>query len=192
MTQRQTAGIVLVIGFLIYILAMLLAPPRLYQEPAIEGRLRLIAAHPSRWYWSQLSFALGILIPVGGLVLFSLQLDGSANRWLSNLAAGAVLIGALAGVLFVYRQTLDPAPFWNSSQPIRPILIYLLLTLSGLALYGLLFLQDGLPAWLAILTSGAAIALLAAYLLSRGSGAFFVSVLAYVICLVAGVVMWRS
>jgi hypothetical protein len=62
MNMLKLAGVLLVVGFVLYLIAMFVAP-RLYQEPDIGKHVAIIAANQTRWNVSQLFFALGLIIP---------------------------------------------------------------------------------------------------------------------------------
>ena len=146
-------------------------------------------ANRGRWNISQLLFGLGILLPAAGFLLLSLHLQGIQSSLLIDAAAAAFILGALAGALFVYQQTFDPLKYWQSAQ--TPVLIttYVILTLAGLLLYGVVFLQGAFPVWTGYLAVAAAVLLLLAYLISRGRADFAIASLTYFVVLVMGIVV---
>jgi hypothetical protein len=92
-----------------------------------------------------------------------------------------------------YRQTLDPAAFWEGTQ--IPLIIdygFLLLTLAGMLCLGAAMLQGGFPNWMGYLMLGSAIVFLIATLITRGEGGFFISMFAYLVTFVGGIVIWRG
>ena len=62
MNQGQLAGYLLVIGFVSIIIASVVGPPRLYQEPDIDRQLEMIADHSASWVASNLFFGLAGLV----------------------------------------------------------------------------------------------------------------------------------
>jgi hypothetical protein len=192
MNIQQISGIVISAGFVLYIAAMLVAP-RLYQEPVIANRLAIIAANQTRWNLSQLLFALGPGIPAIGFLLLAFSQRGVPSGWLFWMGAVAFAGGSGFGMWLVYRQTLDPAAFWEGAQ--IPMIIgygFLALTLAGMLGLGIAMLQAGFPNWSGYLIAGSAVVLLIITLVTRAESGFFISVLAYVVTFVAGIVVWRQ
>lgn len=190
MSLERIAGIVIIVGVVLYIIAGCVSP-RLYQEPDISQRVSIIEASRTRWNLSQLFFGLGIGLPAVGFLLLTLHLHGIQRQWLIYAGAAAFVLGALSGVIFVYRQTSDPVQYWASIQPSALIIGAVVLTLAGLLLYGVVFLQGDFPNWLGYVAVGAAVVLLAAFLVTRGITGFVVASLSYLVTLIVGVVLVR-
>lgn len=189
MSLQQLSGIV-IIGSISYFVAMPIAP-RVYQEADIGQRAAIIAANGTRWLVSQGSFALGMLIPAVGFSLLTLSSRASQPLWLISLGAAAFLIGAVNGAYLICRQTLDPSAFWENRLPISNIVgyLYIILTLLALVFYGIAFVQGSYPDWLGYLMTGAGAIMLLAFLVLRGEGGFFISVLIYLVTFIAGIVI---
>jgi hypothetical protein len=83
-------------------------------------------------------------------------LRSAANTWVPGLGAAAFIAGTLSGVIFIYLQTIDPLGGYGGAYSGMERLYYWL-ALAGLFLFGVAFLQAGLPAWLGYLTAGAAL-----------------------------------
>lgn len=183
----------LIAGFVFIIVASSIGPPRLYQEPDSKARLEIIANHRTRWTASNLCFAFGGLVTAAGLALFSLQLRGSVSAWLIGPAVAAYTLGAIVWAIFMYQRTVDPSSLFTS-YAFSPLTVALLaLTVIGLLLYGVVFLQAGYPGWLGVgtivgmvLIGGAAL-----FFPTRFFESFPPQVL-YVFTLVAGIVMLRQ
>lgn len=189
MEIQRLSGIVISAGFTLYIIAMLVAPP-LYQETVIANRLTIIATNRTRWNISQLFFSLGIGLPAVGFLLFTFSERPEKIFWLYLLGAMALITGAGIGMWLVYRQTLDPEAFWKGVK--TPLLIgygYLPLTFAGLFCFGVGMLQRNFPNWLGYIMMGSAVLLSMAIVFLRGRGGFFVSVIAYLVTFVAGMVL---
>ena len=107
MNLERLAGIVIIVGVAIYILAAVVSP-RLYQESTVAKRVQIIEENRTRWDVSQLLFGLGLAIPPVGLILLSLHLSRTQKPMVISAGAAAFALGALLGVVFVYRQTSDP------------------------------------------------------------------------------------
>ncbi|HZD57127.1 MAG TPA: hypothetical protein VE136_10415 [Anaerolineales bacterium] len=192
MDTQRLSGIIISSGFVLYVLAML-AAPQLYQESVIANRLAIIAANRIRWNVSQLFFALGMGVPAAGFLLFGISQRIEKTAWLLYLGMGTLVAGAAIGMWLIYRQTLDPAAFWEGAQ--IPLIIgygYLLLTSIGLLCFGIAILQGGFPTWLGYLMAGSAVTFSIAVLALRGGGGFFISILIYLVAFIAGIVIWRG
>jgi len=192
MNLQQTSGIVISAGFVLYLAAMVVAP-QLYNTEDISQRMAIIAANQTRWNVSQLLFALGAGVPAIGFLLLALSRQGAPSGWLYWLGAAVFAGGSGIGVWLVHRQTLDPAAFWEGTQ--IPLLIgygFLALTLAGMLGLVIAMLQGDFPNWLGYLVAGSAVAFLIVTLVTRGEGGFFISVLAYLVTFLAGIVIWRG
>lgn len=192
MNYQQIAGIGLIAGFVFILVASSVGPPRLYQEPDSEARLEIIANHTTRWAASNLIFAVGGLITAAGLALFALQIRGSASLWLIVLGVASYTLGAIVWAIFMYQRTVDPSSLFTSYAFSPPTIALVGLTVIGLVLYGVIFLQAGYPGWLGVgtiaamvLTGGAAL------LFPTQFFASFPPQLFYLLTLVAGIVMLR-
>lgn len=193
MSQQQLAGLLLVAGFVFVLVASFVGPPRLYQERESETRLEIIANHPTRWATSNLFFALGGLVTAGGLALFALQLRGSVSSWLLGLAAAAYILGAIVWAIFMYQRTVDPASLFTS-YAFSPLTVALVvLSVTGLLLYGIIFLKAGYPGWLGVGTiAGMALIGGVALLFPSQFFASFPPQVFYLFTFVAGIVIWRQ
>lgn len=193
MNMQMLAGVLLILGFVFVLVASIVGPPRLYQEPESEVRLEIIANYPTRWAASNLFFALGALVTAGGLALIALQLRGSVSPWLLGLGAAAYLLGAIVWAIFMFQRTVNPASLFTSYafSPLTVALVWL--SVTGLLLYGILFLQAGYPGWLGVGTiAGMALIGGAALLFPAQFFASFPPQVFYVFTFVAGIVIWRQ
>jgi hypothetical protein len=187
------AGVLLILGFVFVLVASIVGPPRLYQEPNSEVRLEIIANFPTRWTVSNLFFALGALVTAAGLTLFALQLRESVSPWLIWLAVAAYILGAIVWVIFMFQRTVNPASLFTS-YAFSPLTVALVgLSVTGLLLYGILFLQAGYPGWLGVGTiAGMALIGGAALLFPAQFFASFPPQVFYLFTLVAGIVVLRN
>ncbi len=87
----------------------------------------------------------------------ALRLRTEMNAWVPTLGAAAIVVGAISGALFIYRQTTDPLSTYEGAYSGMQTLYYWL-NLAGLLLFGIAFLQADLPAWLGYLAAGASVA----------------------------------
>jgi MFS family permease len=201
MDLQKLAGIILIFGAVLYTLAMLVAP-RLYQEEDLHKRMEIIEAQTGRWNLSQLLFGLGMLLPGLGFLVLATGLPPGQLAWMQYLGGAAFLAGGILGALLIYRQTMDPLRFWEEGHPEstgdrNQILIvvgngYLFLTMIGFLLFGIVFLLASSPAWLGILNIAVALLGALVYLLRRGRGAFFLTILFYLVALIDGIMALRG
>lgn len=192
MNLQSFSGIVLTSGFVLWVLAMASAP-KLYQTEDITSRIAIIAANQARWNLSQLFFALGGGVPAGGFLLLAISQRAAPAAWLYFLGAAAFAAGSVIEMWLVYRQTQDPAAFWEGAQ-IPNIIGYgfLALTLVGILGLGLAMLQGGFPNWVGYLMAGSAAIFLIAIPILGAERGFWLAVLAYLVASVAGIVIWRQ
>lgn len=193
MDQLKLAGILLVAGFALIIIASFVGPPRLFQEPDSQKRLAIIETYQLLWVASNALFALAALTTAAGLILFSVFVGDEVNLMLNRLAALTYALGTAAWVIFLYNRTINPAQLFEnySFSPLTIALTVLLLT--GLLLYGIVYLQAGYPGWLGIST--AALTVLIGALALVTPDRFFASFppqALYLFTLAAGIVFLRQ
>ncbi|HVR78785.1 MAG TPA: hypothetical protein VMS99_10370, partial [Acidimicrobiia bacterium] len=103
--------------------------------------------HRTLWLFSQYGFGLGAVVTASGFVLLASAKSAGSNP-LAGLASYGMLIGALLwGINLVLRAT-DAEGFAAGTHPRWPFLVYTLLTMLGLAVWGWLYLQGDFPTWL--------------------------------------------
>jgi len=193
MNYLQLAGISLIAGFVLILIATFVGPPRLYQESNSDTRLQIIADYPARWAGSNLTFALGGLITAIGLVLVSLQARGSVSGWWIGASAATYTLGAILWMIFMYQRTVNPASLFTS-YAFSPLTVALFgLLVIGLLLYGILFLQADYPSWLGIVTiAGMVLIGGAALVYPRQFFESFPPQVLYFFTLAAGIAMLRQ
>lgn len=193
MDFQQIAGIALIAGFILILVASFVGPPRLYQEPESETRLQIIADYPTRWVASNALFALGGLITAVGFLLFSLQLRGSVSAWWFGSSAATYTLGAILWAIFMYQRTVNPASLFTS-YAFSPLTIALFgFLVLGLLLYGIVFLLADYPGWLGIVSiAGMVLIGGIALLFPRPFFESFPPQLLYFFTLAAGIVMLRQ
>lgn len=191
MNAHQMSGVVIAAGLFFYVAAMFVAP-RLYDTEDISERLHLIEENQARWNISQLFFALGPGVTAAGIAMLAFLQRSGTSAWLYGLGAALFAIGSGIAVWLVYRQTMDPAAFWEGTE--TPLIIgygFLLLSLAGMICLGIAILQSSFPNWVGYFAIGSAVVLAIASLASRGQAGFFISIFIYLVTFVMGVVIWR-
>jgi hypothetical protein len=190
MDISRLAGIFIIAGFIIFWAGNLYSPPGVYQERDTDVRLQIIERYPLRWVLSQGVGGLGIVAIALGLLILSIHLGSDHSPWLTYVPAAATVLAAVLAVIYLYRYLTDPASTWASSQADPFLFGAALLTLAAGFLYGFLFLQAGLPAWLGYLTIGYTIIGGAALIIFKPP-TFYVIALYYFIALAAGIALVR-
>lgn len=187
-TQRLSAYLLLA-GVAVMLVSFALGlGRRIYQTQDFNQRVEIIKASKTRWYVSQSLIAISALLTAGGFFVLNIWLYGMADPWPYTLGAGAMIIGAISGVIFVYRQTADPLSSYQGAYRAFEF-VYYWLAVGGLLLFGIAFLQAGLPTWLGYLTVGATV-IYAIFLAATDVG-FATPGLVFVLSLVIGVTLLR-
>jgi hypothetical protein len=187
-TQRLSAYL-LIAGAAVMLLSFVLGPKGIYQTQDLDERVRIIEDHKTRWYVSQSLIAISALLTAGGFFVLNIWLYGMADPWPHTLGAGAMIIGAISGVIFVYRQTVDPLSTYQGAYGAFES-VYYWLAVGGLLLFGVAFLQAGLPTWLGYLTVGAT-AIYAIFFAATGVG-FVTPGVVFILSLVIAIALLRQ
>lgn len=186
--QRLTA-ILIIAGFAFLMAGSLLGPQGIYQTSDPSERVQIIEENKTRWNITQSLAGLGISLTTVGFVVLASRLRTVGNAWVPTLGAVALVLGAISGVFFIYRQTTDPLSTYEGAYSGMQTLYYWL-TLASLLLIGVSFLQSGLPAWLGYMTAGAALVYCIVFLIS-GAG-FLTPFLVTVLSLVIAIILLRQ
>jgi hypothetical protein len=179
------SAILLIAGVAVLMVASLLGPQGIYQTSDPAERVQIIEENMTLWNITQSLTGLAILLTSLGFAVLASRLRTMGNAWVPILGAAAMVVGAISGALFLYRQTTDPLSAFEGAYSVIQTLYYWL-TLAGLLLFGVSFLQAGLPAWLGYVTAGAALVYGIVFLVS-GAGfltPFFVALLSLVIAII--------
>lgn len=176
-----------VIGAVLFLAAAFNPSAAVFAESDPAEKLAIIQNQQMLWDISQLLFGAGATVTAVGVVVL-------AGRWMGTSAGIPLLAGGLAMVLgallwdvLVYERAVDPSAFVSGELSPSLFTAYTLLTLFGLLILGLSYIQVGLPGWLGYGTIVAALALFVGYLLFRDMPPFVY----YLITLVGAVVFLR-
>jgi len=187
-TQRLSA-ILLIAGFVVLMVASLLGPRGIYQTSDPSERVQIVEENMTSWKITQSLTGLGLLLTAAGFFVLNTRLYTMGNAWVPTLGAAAMVVGAISAALFLYRQTTDPLSAFEGAYSGMQTLAYWL-WLAGLLLFGVSFLQAGLPAWLGYLTAGAALVYGIVFLVS-GAG-FLTPFLVALLSLVIAIILLRQ
>ena len=171
-TERRFAGIILMLGFLLYVVAVIFMPRDAQGNFLVllpdRAALLLVAAHPSLTQWSFSLFIGGSIVTPLGLAMLTRLISDAGDRTFSQMALIAALFGAMLWVTYLAlslgisllaaqetaRTGVVPgyyAPFGATTQPL--FVIYTLLTFAAVLAYGGAVLNTRvLPHWVGWVT----------------------------------------
>lgn len=187
-TQRLSA-ILLIAGFAVLMVASLFGPQRIYQTADPAERVQIIEEDLNGWNITQSLTGISILLTAVGFAVLASRLRTLGNAWVPILGAAALVVGAISGALFLYRQTTDPLSAFEGAYSGMQTLYYWL-TLAGLLLFGVSFLGSGLPAWLGYVTAGTALVYGIVFLVTDAG--FLTPFLVSLISLVIAIILLRQ
>ena len=168
MSSYKLAATLILISLASMVGAFVIGPKGIYATRDFQRRVEIIEESKAAWLISQSVFGISLVLTATGFTILGLNLRAAAGNWIPTLAAGLLGIGSISGLIFVYRQTVDPLSSYQGAFSSFESLYYWLAVVS-LILFGVAFLQADLPAWLGFATSGAAVVFGIFYLIT-GSG----------------------
>jgi hypothetical protein len=154
MEPQRLSALLIITGFLIMLMGYVFGlGNRIYGTTDMDERERIVEENKIRWNAAQFLVGVGLLlIPLGYAVLAS-RLRAEGTPWIPILGGVALVLGALSGIYFLYRQTTDIVGAFSGNYPGFEPVAYILI-LGGLVLFGVAFLQAGIPTWLGYITAG--------------------------------------
>jgi hypothetical protein len=183
-TSDHTAGLLLIVGSVVFLVGAAVGVPRVFTEPDPQARLRLLTDHLGMWRIAQPLYGLGPITAAAGVGWLTAAAPTRATR-ATAAACLALAVGALAWAWSLYLRGTRVAEFAFGTLPGWPFATYVLLTIGGFALLGAGLLAGRFPAWLGRLTLGADLMFLAGYLWLKDIPPFVF----YLLLLLAGVVL---
>lgn len=145
---QKMSGIMIILGSVLFLIAAFLPiSSRVFPEPSAVRKLEIIRDAPNAWLVTQICFALGALVTVIGLALVAYRFRDQSFALLMQGGVAVLLLGALLWIWHVYARTVDPAAFAEGALPAWPLVLYFLLTPTGLAVFGVALLRSALPQW---------------------------------------------
>ena len=168
MDAIKITALLLILGNMLIVTGFGAFPSRIYTGKNIQEKLDLLTAMPRRWVFSQLLVILGDIVLVAGsffLILLFLESQGI-------LPAGIGALGFVFGQIFwiwivglrivePWRQAKDEFPDWLYKT-------FSILTLLGLASFGVAFWLQGIHRILGIGLSLGALLILGLFLKLKG------------------------
>jgi hypothetical protein len=189
MSAQRLAAILLIFACAAVLFSTVINAPGLYATQDIDERLQIIETYRTRWLINQAFVFLFGILSVGGFGVLASGLRTKGKSWLPILGAGAIVAGTISGLTFAYLQTTDPRSAYAGGYQTAEDVAYWL-WLAGTVLFGVSFLQAGLPSWLGYLTAGASL-LYGIALLLTGAG-FMTPFLLALLSLLIGIVLLRQ
>ncbi len=183
--DTATAGTLLIVGSLVFLVGAFVGVPRVFMEPDPEVRLQLIERRLTLWRMAQPMYWIGPVITCFGVAaLVASSSDSARASW---LAASFVLL--LAGTVFwgldVFPRMIYHREFALGELPGWPFVGYVWLTVLGLGALGVGLLAAGPPTWIAWLTLGSDVGFLLFYVSVRDIPPFFF----YLLFVIVGVAL---
>ena len=167
MSTSQVAGLLLVLGSVVFCVGAGIGVPRVHTEHDRQARLRMLQEGAVAWRVAQPFYLVGPLIVAAGVGVLATDVPSGAESALVAASAVLVLGGALAWARIVYLRTVDVPGFALGTLPPWPFVTYVWLTVGGLVLLGAGLVVGDLPAWLGWVTSVGAVGLLLLYLRTK-------------------------
>jgi hypothetical protein len=148
MNFLSTAGVLLIVGFVLVLIASLVGPNEVYTAPDNNTRLEIIAKNQGRWTATNLIWAAASLVTATGILLLTFGLSESQSPWLLYAGAFAFIVGAVAWAIYLYQRIGDPAGNLYTTPPAPLSLVFVWATIFALGVYGAAFLQGSFQNWL--------------------------------------------
>lgn len=161
MHNVQLTGVLLIVGSALFLFSAFAMPgvSRIYMESSAAGRIQIVQTYPSTWILHNILFLLGSTITAVALVqLTSLLPNHNGKLWLW-LGALFILLAVIPWDWHLMLRLIHPEAFARNALPIWLFPTFTLLTLSGLGMLGMGFLDTPLPIWLAWVHIGGAVLL---------------------------------
>ena len=189
MFVERIAGLLIVIGSLMFMLAASPIGGKVYGESSVARQMEIINGNRQGWVTSQVLFIVASIITVVGYWVFVAHLRQNPYQSLVSVASVLFTIGTVIWVIHLFHRAVDPEPVLSGEKRVTSrfigLLIYAMLTEAALFLNGIAFLQIGYPAWLGYATLLFAAILLIQLFAFRGR---FIPLLFYIPMLLAGAV----
>lgn len=150
--SNGTVAWVLLSGCILFLAAAFNPSAMAFAATGAEAKLRIIEEHRTLWLLSQYGFGAGAVVTASGFVLLA-SAHAAGNRVVGLVSYG-MLIGALLWGINLVLRAREVEGFAAGTHPRWPFLVYTLLTMLGLAVWGWYYLQTGFPNWLGWATLG--------------------------------------
>ncbi len=137
----------LVIGSLVFVAGAALGVPRVFTTSDPQQRRDLLSRSSLRWRAAQPLYAAGPVVAAVGVGLVGTGSTGDVEVLL-RVAAGAMLLGSVAWSWACAVRAVRYLDFAGGGLPAWPFRAHVVLTVAGLALFGVALLVGAGPVWL--------------------------------------------
>lgn len=192
MNNLKLAGWLIILSVLVFFTGSFVAPPGAYEGTDLPKRLAVIAENQAQWHISKVFDGLAIVIPAIAFLLLASSLWNQQARWPLVGGAGAFIVTALLGIIYVYQLAVIPGSTWERGFPEPLSFTLAMVFLAGEVLLGLTFLKGNFPTWLGYFTSAMGILGLILAIIFRTLSPFLVFSLIYLLNLVPGIMLVRG
>jgi hypothetical protein len=165
--MSHTAGILLIVGSVVFLIGAAIGVPRVFTEPDPSERLRMVTERLGSWRVAQPLYGLGPLIAAAGVGVLAATESDRMSQTMVAVACAATGVGGITWGWSLYLRGTRIREFAFGTLPGWPFVTYIFMTMAGLALLGIGFLAGEFPGWLGWLTLGADLVFLLAYLRFR-------------------------
>lgn len=187
-SQRLSAGL-FIVAFALVVLGAIISVPGLYGTQDVNERLEIVEAYRTRWLTTQALVGLFTLLTAVAFGFLASTLQKPGWSWLPLLGTLVIIGGTLSGLYFVYQQTISPRVVYSGGFQLLENIAYWL-WIAGVFIFGVAFLQSGLPTWIGYLSAGGAL-VYAVFVLVTGAG-FITPSLVALLGLIIGIVLLRQ
>ena len=191
MNLQQIAGVLLVLGILLFTVGIFMGSRGLNAAQSDEARIEIINANRTQISVYSLIFEVGTIAITTGFVLFALHLWPQPSKLLLLLGSGAFILAAVFATVYVYRGLGDTRQYIENYYAGSLWISYTVASSVAGILFGIVLVQSGFQPLLGYFTVGAS-ALLLVYAALPSIYTYGIFLVYYAVILVIGVVLLRS
>lgn len=168
MNITQITAFLFILGNALIVTGFGAFPSVIYTGTNVQEKLDLLAAQPRRWVFSQLLVNLGVLVLVAGAFFLVLLFGESQGILPAGIGAVGFVFGQVFWIWIVGLRIVEP---WRQARDEFPSWLYKsfsILTLLGLAGFGVAFWLQGIHRVLGVGTFLGALLILGLFLKVKG------------------------
>lgn len=177
----QITAFLLILGNVFIVAGFGSFPALIYTGNNVQEKLGLLAAQPRRWFLSQLFIVLGVLVLMAGSVFHVLLFRESQGNIPASIGALGFVLGQVFWIWIVGLRIIEPWRQAKDEFPAGLYSTYSILTLLGLAGFGIAFWLQGIHRVPGIGIFSGAILILGLFLKFKGMPPFVYYALTLVI-----------
>ena len=150
MNITRITALLLILGNILIATGFGAFPSIIYTGKNVQEKLDLLTAQPRRWVLSQLLLILGVLVLVAGTVFLVLLFRDSKGILAAGMGAVGFVFGQVIWIWIVGLRIVEP---WRQAKDEFPDWLYKtfsILTLLGLAGFGVAFWLQGIHRMLGV------------------------------------------